>query len=104
MYRSSIGAVSLNTADLVVYQQKKKGAAIHPHGHPDPATLVDMGTYRPEEYWPEEQLEYVRGGSKPSTFFRDLQGVSNQVPQWIWLTVGGATLAYAFFTWRSSKR
>lgn len=83
-----IGAAQA-TADLVSYQRTGSGLPMYPHGHPDPSTMINMGLYDPNNFWSEPQKQYLDGGQKPSTVLRDLQGVSNQVPQWAWLTAGG---------------
>lgn len=83
-----IGAVQ-TTADLVSYQRTGSGLPMYPHGRPDPATLINMGFYDPQNLWSPAQKQYLSGGKKPSTILRDLQGVSNQVPQWTWLAAGG---------------
>jgi len=75
-----------------------------PHGHPDPTTMINRGRYNPLEEWPRRQVQYLEGGPKPGTFFRDLQGVSNQVPRWAWLVSGGAFLLFATVAYRNHKK
>lgn len=76
------------TAEIVGYQRKGGGLPMHPHGHPDPTTLINMGLYDPNEHWANSQSNYIHGGQRPNTIMRDLQGVSNQIPQWAWLVAG----------------
>ena len=82
-----LGAAQI-TAEIVGFQRKGAGLPMHPHGHPDPTTLINMGLYDPNEHWSKAQLNYIQGGSRPNSFTRDLQGVSNQIPQWAWLAAG----------------
>jgi hypothetical protein len=53
------------------------------------------------------QVAFLKGGARPGTFFRDLQGVSNQVPRYVWL-LGGATClggaAYLVYKQRKGKK
>jgi hypothetical protein len=84
-----IGAAQ-TVADLVSYQRTGSGLPMFPHGHPDPATMINMGAYSPDSFWTEGQKRYLEGGQRPSTLLRDLQGVSNQIPRWAWLAAGGA--------------
>lgn len=99
-----IGAVR-TTAELVDFQRiaSGKGMTIHPHGHPDPTTMITLGVYNPEEHWTNAQRDYISGGSRPSTLGRDLQGVSNQIPQWAWLLAGGTLLALGYLSFRKKK-
>ena len=99
-----IGAAQ-NTADLVEFQRTGSGMPMYPHGHPDPATMISMGLYDPTQHWPQDQLAYLSGGPRPSTFRRDLQGASNQIPQWAWLAAGGVLVALGLLSLRKpSKR
>jgi hypothetical protein len=99
-----IGAAS--TVDLVSYQSKSPASAMpmYPHGHPDPATLVSQGLYDPLAQWSSKQSDYLRGGSAPSTIRRDLQGISNSVPQWAWLSLGGLFLVMGIVAYRRQRK
>lgn len=97
-----IGAAQ-NTADLVEYQRTGNGMPMHPHGHPDPATLINLGVYDPADHWTPAQLRYLQSGKKTSTLVRDLQGVSNQIPQWAWLTAGGFFILLGILAFQRSK-
>lgn len=83
-----------NTAELVTYQQKGSALPMFPHGHPDPATLVSQGLYDPAVHWTE----------KPSALRRDLQGVSNSIPQWAWLSFGGLFLVLGIVAYRRQRK
>jgi hypothetical protein len=74
------------------------------HGRPDPATLVKMGYYDPIAEMPASQAKYARGGDKPGTFFRDLQGVSNQVPWYVWTLAGVGTMGFAYYLYRRGAK
>jgi hypothetical protein len=88
------------TADLVSYQRTGSGLPMYPHGRPDPATLINMGFYDPATMWSDSQKRYLEGGPKPSSLLRDLQGVSNQIPQWVWLAAGGTLLVLGLMAMR----
>jgi disulfide bond formation protein DsbB len=98
-----IGAAQ-STAELVEFQRTGRGMPMHPHGHPDPSTTISMGLYDPAQHWPQDQLAYISGGPRPSTFKRDLQGVSNQIPQWAWLVAGGAFIVLGIMSFRKSSK
>ncbi len=99
-----IGAVPSTTTEYVTFQQTPKGLPMFPHGHPDPATLINAGVYDQKSNWSAAQLAYIEGGSKPSTFGRDLQGVSNQVPRWIWISAGGVFVALGIMAYRQTVK
>jgi len=90
---------------LTAYQQSK-GAALpmQPSGHPDPATLINLGYYDPLDSLPHAQIAYLEGGAKPGHFGRDLATVISQVPRWAWFTLGGALVAMAYVSYRGGKK
>jgi hypothetical protein len=91
---------------LTAYQSSGAGPwPMYPHGHPDPATLYNLGYYDPIEELTAEQRAYVEGRrDKPSTFFRDLGGASAQVPRWAWIAVGVGLIAVGIYTYRAAKK
>jgi hypothetical protein len=101
-----IGAVqsAADKAALVAFQNRGGGLPMYPHGHPDPATLINMGKYKPLDHWPESQVAYLAGGEKPGTFLRDVSGVFNQVPRWAWFTLGGLSLVLSGLAYRRHRK
>lgn len=95
-----------SVAELVEYQRSGGGQLpMYPHGHPDPVTLINQGAYSPDEMWTNDQFNYIHHGMKPSSFVRDLQGVSNQIPQWAWLVTGTLLLGLGVYTYvQASKK
>lgn len=93
-----LGAVQ-STAEIVGFQRTQQvapgGWPMRPHGHPDPSTLIMMGAYDPNTMWPDHA---------PSPLFRDVQAVSNQVPQWAWLVAGGALVIIAAVLYNKEKK
>jgi hypothetical protein len=90
---------------MTAYQASKAGVyPMSPHGHPDPPTLVNLGYYDPIAELPEAQRDYVEGGDKPTTFFRDLGSAANQVPQWAWVALGVSFVAIGVWTYRKAKK
>jgi len=54
-----------------------------------------------------DQVAFLKGGSRPGTFLRDLQGMSNQVPRYVWLLGGVACVgsaAYLAYRQRKGKK
>ena len=99
-----LGAAQI-TADIVGYQRQGSGLPMHPHGHPDPTTLINIGLYDPDEEWPNAQYNYIHHNKEPSTLVRDLQGVSNQIPQWAWVAAGALLVGLGIYTYvRESKK
>jgi len=101
-----LGAVqsAADKAQLIEFQSRGGGLPMLPHGHPDPATLINMGRYTPLEHWPESQVAYLSGGEHPSTFGRDVSGVFNQVPRWGWFALGGTFLVLSGLAYRRHKK
>jgi hypothetical protein len=74
-------------------------------GHPDPATLANLGYYDPLALMDPAQADWVTGkDSKPGTYLRDLAGATNQVPQWAWLATGALLLGLGWWGWHQSKK
>lgn len=95
------------SASMVSFQAAAGVGAyrMDPHGHPDPTTMINQGRYDPLEQWPRRHTQYlVDGGEKPGTFFRDLQGVSNQVPRWAWFVTSGTFLIFGAVAYRNHKK
>ena len=100
-----LGLTSDQVAQLVSFQQANAGPLpMFAHGHPDANTLINMGEYSPEEHWPSAQVDFVRNGDKPGTFFRDLGTVNNQVPQLAWLVMGGTFGLLSYLAYRDHKK
>lgn len=76
------------------------GFPMSPHGHPDPATLINLGYYDPIAESSPKQRAYLQGGEKPGTFGRDLAGAANQVPWWAWIAVGVGLMGLGYASWR----
>lgn len=105
MSPSLMGLTAKQVASLVSFQQSGQGdLPMHPHGHPDPNTLINMGEYEPLSHWPSAQQKFVTNGDKPGTFFRDLGTVNNQVPQWAWLVLSGTFGVVAYLSYRNHKK
>ena len=93
------------TAKLVGFQKANAGPLpMHAHGHPDANTLINMGQYDPTEHWPSAQQDFLAGGERPGTFFRDLGTVNTQVPQWAWFTLAGAFTLFAVMAYRTHQK
>ena len=99
-----IGAVPQTATQLVDFQRTQSTLPMFPHGHPDPATLINAGAYNPHDEWSRDELAYIEGGAAPSSFGRDLQGVSNQIPQWVWLTAGGLFAILTIWAYRVESK
>jgi len=89
-------------AAMSTYQGRNQGELqMHVTGTPDPATLINLGYYDPLSELPRRQAEFLSGdGPQPTTLWRDLATLSNQVPQWIWLLMGGGMLAVGYYVHR----
>ncbi len=75
-----------------------------PTGEPDPATLINLGYYDPMQLLPRAQREYLSGGEKPGTFWRDLTTAANQVPRVAYLILGAAFVGLGIYTYREHRR
>jgi len=90
---------------LLAYQQTGRGTyPMDPTGHPDPATLVNLGYFAPGDILTEEWAGYLTGGAKPGHFGRDLRAAIDQVPRWAWFTVAGAFGIFAYMAYRTDKK
>jgi hypothetical protein len=93
------------TGALLAYQQAGKGALpMAANGHPDPATLLNLGYYAPGDVLTQDWLDYLSGGTKPGHFGRDLRASIDQVPRWAWTTVALAFGAFAYMAYRTDKK
>lgn len=63
-------------------------------GAPDPATFAAAGIYDPSIGAPPAGTSVVR----------DLVAAENQVPGWLYIGLGGASLLLAYLAYRSSNR
>lgn len=98
----SLGAFK-NHNEIAKFQREDNDIQTHPHGHPDPSTLIGMKLYNPDQSWPRKQQKYILTGKKPGQLARDLQGASNQVPQWVWVAAGVFFLGYGIYSFKSKK-
>jgi hypothetical protein len=92
---------------LLAYQQSAKGATygMDPNGHPDPATLVNLGYYAPADLFTEEWASYLAGtGKKPGHFGRDLRASIDQVPRWAWALLAVSFGGFAYMAYRTDKK
>jgi len=90
---------------MLAFQQTGKGAfPMDPHGHPDPATLLNLGYYAPGDVFTQGWVDYIAGGEKPGHFGRDLRTAIDQVPRWAWATVAVAFGAFAYMAYRTDKK
>lgn len=90
---------------LVAYQSGGKGAyAMRATGHPDAATLANLGYFDPKEIMTEGWADYISGGNKPGTFGRDLRTSIDQVPRWAWGTVAAAFSVFAVLAYRTDRK
>jgi len=91
---------------LIAYQQTARNAtyAMDANGHPDPATLVNLGYYSPADLFTQGWSDYLTGGPKPGNFGRDLRTAIDQVPQWAWATVAAGFSIFAYMAWRTDKK
>lgn len=90
---------------LIAYQQSGSGAyAMAAHGHPDPATLVNLGYYTPEDIFRREWVSYLEGAERPSTFARDLGTAIDQVPRWAWAVTAVVFAGFSYMAYRADKK
>lgn len=91
---------------LIAFQQTAKGQAyaMDPNGHPDPATLVNLGYYAPADVFTQEWTDYLSGGPKPGHFGRDLRASIDQVPRWAWVTLAVAFGGFAYMAYKTDKK
>jgi hypothetical protein len=74
------------------------------HGHPDAATLANLGYYATGDIFPQPWVDYLGGGAKPGTFVRDIETAIDQVPRWAWATVAVSFGLFAYMSWRGDKK
>jgi hypothetical protein len=87
---------------LAPYQASGRGPLkMFAVGHPDPATLINLGYYDPIEELPKDQRDFLDGAAKPTTFWRDLATASNQVPMWAWIVLGVGLLGLGYVNWKN---
>jgi len=90
---------------IVGYQQTGKGAyPMRATGHPDPATLANLGYFAPKDVFTSGWAGYLTGGNKPGTFGRDARAAIDQVPRWAWATVAGAFSIFAYVAYRTDRK
>src|SRR5258706_5905490 len=90
---------------VLAYQQSGKAQyPMDPNGHPDPATLVNLGYYAPPDVFTDDWSAYLSGGTKPGHFGRDLRTSIDQVPRWTWFTLAGVFGAFAYIAWKREKK
>jgi hypothetical protein len=91
---------------ILAFQQTAKGTkyAMDPNGHPDPATLVNLGYYSPADVFTQGWADYLAGGPKPGHFGRDLRASIDQVPRWAWATVAVGFGIFAYMAYRTDKK
>jgi len=101
--QSRLGVPSTGTWDgatyaaLRTYQQRGHGEyPMNATGRPDPATLLNLGYYVPEESFPSAQRAFLATGEAPGTFMRDVGTAIDQVPRWAW---GIGTVAFGLFAY-----
>jgi len=63
---------------------------------PDPASLLNLGYYVPDESFPAAQRAFLATGEHPGTFMRDVGTAIDQVPRWAW---GVGTVAFGLFAY-----
>jgi hypothetical protein len=91
---------------ILAFQQTAKGVtyAMDPSGHPDPATLVNLGYYAPADIFTDEWTSYLAGGEKPGHFGRDVRASIDQVPRWAWATLAVGFGIFAYMAYRTDKK
>jgi hypothetical protein len=100
------GAWDAGTSGAVLaFQQGGSGTyPMQATGHPDPATLLNLGYYAPADVLAEDWLGYLNGGEKPGTFWRDVCASIDQVPRWAWATAAVGFGAFAYMAYRTDKK
>jgi hypothetical protein len=93
-------------AALSTYQGRGKGELkMHVTGVPDPATLINLGYYDPLLDLPRRHSDFLAGRQDaPTTFWRDLASMSNQVPQWIWIVAGVGMVGVGVYVYRQNQK
>ncbi|SRR5260221_9284569 len=90
---------------ILAYQGSAKGQyPMSATGHPDPATLANLGYYAPGDIFTSRWAAYLEGGSKPSTALRDIQTSIDQVPRWVWATAAVSFGVFAYMAYRTDRK
>ena len=90
---------------MMAYQQSHAGKyGMTPDGHPDPATLANLGYYTPEEMFSAKWQAFMAGGTHPGTFGRDIGTAIDQVPRWAWAGTAAAFGLFAYLAYRGDKK
>lgn len=90
---------------ILAYQRTGKGAyPMSANGHPDPATLANLGYYAPGDIFTKAWADYLGGGAKPSSYGRDVETSIDQVPRWVWGTLGAAFTVFAVMAYRTDQK
>jgi len=90
---------------LRVYQSSGKGPyAMRPTGHPDAATLANLGYFDPKDIVTASWAAYIDGGPKPGTFGRDVKTSIDQVPRWAWGTLAASFSLFAVLAYRTDRK
>lgn len=89
-------------AAISTYQGRNQGElSMHVTGTPDPATLINLEYYDPLKELPRKQAKFLAGErDQPTTLWRDLATLSNQIPQWVWLLLGGGLIGIGYYAYR----
>lgn len=69
-------------------------------GQADPATLAEAGVYDPVAGVGKKFTKYLSGGPEPGGFGRDISSAMNQVPGWLWITLGVGMSGLAYLAYR----
>lgn len=92
---------------LLAYQQSGRGKfPMSPSGHPDAATLANLGYYQPAtDLFTDPWSAYLAGtGERPGHFARDLRTSIDQVPRWVWGTLAASFSLFAYLAYRTDKK
>ena len=89
---------------LLAYQSTHGKYAMSPTGHPDAATLANLGYFAPSDVFTQGWSNYLTGGPKPGTVTRDLKASIDQVPRWAWATVALGFSVFAVLAYRTDRK
>lgn len=81
-------------------QQFQSAQGLIATGEADPATLAEAGVYDPVAGVSKKFTKYLSGGKEPGGFGRDISSAMNQVPGWLWLTLGVGMSGLAYLAYR----
>ncbi len=65
------------------------------NGVPDPNLLINLGVYNPETFLRPSHIDYLKNGKPLNNFTNGIRVSSNQVPNWVWITMGVTLIGYA---------